>query len=208
MMIIEKVADQRVSAPNNGAMTFLREWLKAPLGVGAIAPSGQALAEIITSEITPDSSPVIELGPGTGVFTEALLRRGVPEDRLALIEHGSDFARRLQFRFPTATVRWMDASRLSSIELFDGDKAGAIVSGLPLLSMPPRKVIAILRGAFNHLREDGAFYQFTYGPRCPVPRPILDREGFRARRIGATRANLPPATVYRIARRARHHTKP
>lgn len=75
-----------------------------------------------------------------------------------------------------------------------------MISGLPVLSMPPRKVIAILRGAFGYLRQGGAFYQFTYTSRCPIPKPILDRLGLRATRVGSTLRNIPPAAVYRIAR--------
>jgi len=75
-----------------------------------------------------------------------------------------------------------------------------VISGLPVLSMPPRKVIAILRGAFGYLRPGGAFYQVTYTTRCPIPKPILDRLGLRATRIGSTLRNIPPAAVYRIAR--------
>lgn len=198
------ILDDRGSTQSASAVwTFLREWLAAPLRVGAVAPSGRALTNLMTAGITPDMSPVIELGPGTGVFTAALMERGVPEERLALIEHGFAFARLLQLRLPAATVLQIDASRLASVELFGGERAGAIVSGLPVLAMSPRKVIAILLGAFGHLREGGAFYQFTYGPRCPVPRPILDRLGLKAQRVGCTCANMPPASVYKITRRRR-----
>ena len=183
------------------SFAFFRAWIDAPRTVGSIAPSGSALSKAITDEITPAHAPVIELGPGTGVFTKALIARGVPEEKLALIEFGSDFARRLQFFYPSATVLWMDAGRLGDVELFGGAHAGAVVSGLPLLSMSPRKVMSILRGSFAHLRADGGFYQFTYGPRCPVPRPILDRLGLKATRIGTAFVNLPPAGVYRITRR-------
>jgi phospholipid N-methyltransferase len=120
----------------------------------------------------------------------------------ALVEYGSDFIRILQWKFLTARVFWMNATTLRAVDLFEGRPAGAVVSGLPLLSMPPRKVVRILRGAFGHLRQGGAFYQFTYGPRCPVPRAILKRFGLRASRIGPALANLPPATVYRISRRS------
>jgi phospholipid N-methyltransferase len=107
----------------------------------------------------------------------------------------------LQFRFPNARVLWMDASQLGQHDLFPEAPVGAVISGLPLLSMSPRKVLSILTGAFSHVRPGGAFYQFTYGPRCPVPRPILDRLGLKATRIGGTVRNLPPASVYRITRR-------
>jgi len=68
--------------------------------------------------------------------------------------------------------------------------------------MPAKSVIALLKGAFERLRADGAFYQFTYGRDAPIARPLLDRLGLKATRIGGTLANLPPAAVYRIRRRS------
>jgi phospholipid N-methyltransferase len=189
-------------------ISFFLSWLANPERVAAITPSGRSLADGITAEISPATGPVIELGPGTGVFTRALLERGVPEHQLALIEYGSDFARDLNFRFPQATVLWMDAAALGSVRLFGGAPAGAVVSGLPLLTMSPRKTMAVLSGAFGHLRQGGAFYQFTYGPRCPVPRRILDRLGLRAKRISGAWANVPPATVYKLTRRRPVHLDP
>lgn len=180
---------------------FFRSWISDPLRVAAIAPSGESLARVMTQEILPSDGPVLELGAGTGVFTKALLARGVRESDLTLVEYGSDFMRVLQFRFPNARVLWMDASQLGQYDLFPDAPAGAVVSGLPLLSMSPRKVVSILAGAFSHIRPGGAFYQFTYGPRCPISRPILDRLGLKATRIGGTVLNLPPASVYRITRR-------
>lgn len=187
---------------------FIQAFAADPRRVGAIAPSGRALAEAITAEISPDSAPVIELGPGTGAFTRQILERGVPEGRLALIEFGGDFAHRLRLTYPRARVLQMDATRLRHVELFGPENAGAVVSGLPLLPMSTRQIVGMLDGAFRHLRPGGAFYQFTYGPRCPVPRAILERLGLKATRIDRVFANVPPAGVYRITRRARHHSLP
>lgn len=184
-----------------GALTFFRALVTDPRRVSAVAPSSRTLANAMTAEITPVCCPVIELGPGTGVFTRALLARGVPEDKLALVEYGPDFARLLQSRFPNVHVLQMDAARLKVVELFGGERVGAVVSGLPLLSMPARQIFAILKGAFWHLRPGAHFYQFTYGLRCPVRRPLLDRLGLTAIRIGGALANMPPAAVYRITRR-------
>lgn len=186
---------------NGDVVQFLRDWLKNPARVGAVAPSGNALARLITAEISSRTSPVIELGPGTGVFTRALLDAGVFPGRLALIEYGSDFVRMLQLRFPDVHVMWMDAAHLRDVELFGWGETAAIVSGLPLLTMPARKVMAILEGAFTHLRPSGAFYQFTYFPRCPIPKRILDRLDLRAVHRGTALANVPPAHVYRIVRK-------
>jgi phosphatidylethanolamine/phosphatidyl-N-methylethanolamine N-methyltransferase len=181
--------------------SFFRSWLSNPIRVGAIAPSSEALAELITSEITPATAPVIELGPGTGVFTRKLLQKGVPPQELILIEYGSEFVSVLQLRFPGVRVLWMDATKLVPARFVHEGSVGAVVSGLPLLNMSPRKVVAIMSGAFHYLRPNGAFYQFTYGPRFPVPRPILDRLGLKAARVGRTLHNLPPATVYRVTKR-------
>ncbi|MTW17362.1 methyltransferase domain-containing protein [Rhodoplanes serenus] len=180
---------------------FIWAWTGDPVRLGSIVPSGAALSDAMTAEIGADTGPVLELGPGTGVFTAALLRRGVPERNITLIEYGSDFVRLLQVRFPRARVLWMDAAHLARHRLYDGAPVGAVVSGLPMLNLTPRKMIAILSGAFGYLRPDGAFYQFTYGPTCPVPRPVLDRLGLKA--VMATRVlpNVPPAAVYRLTRR-------
>ena len=183
------------------ALSFFLAWLANPRRVGAIAPSSAALAEAITADLTPASAPVIELGPGTGVFTRSIIARGIPEHRLALIEYGAPFIDKLQRDFPRAQVHRMDATRLRHLELFDGERAGAVVSGIPLLLMPAKKVIALLEGAFEQLRPDGAFYQFTYGADAPIPRLILDRLSLKATRIGGTLANVPPAAVFRLRRR-------
>ena len=164
----------------NDFLSFFLSWMSSPRQVGAIAPSGAALADLITREITEKTGPILELGPGTGAFTYKLLKRGVRQQDLTLIEYGSDFMKLLQMRFPGARVLWMDAGRLATERLYDGAPVGAVVSGLPLLNMSTRKVISIVSGAFSYVRPGGAFYQFTYGINCPIPRPVLDRLGLRA----------------------------
>lgn len=179
---------------------FFRSWLADPKRVASVVPSSAALARAMTREITAQTGPILELGPGTGVFTRALLDRGVAESALTLIEYDPAFAAMLRTRFPEARVLRMDAAHLSRRALFADAPAGAVISGLPFLSMPPRKVMGVLNGAFSCLRPDGAFYQFTYGPSCPVPDVILERLDLRAVRIGRTLRNIPPATVYRLSR--------
>lgn len=183
-------------------LSFFFAWLASPRRVGAVLPSSAALAQAITAELTPASAPVIELGPGTGVITRSIIARGIPESRIALVECDSNFAARLRREFPHASVHRMDASRLQHVDLFGGERAGAVVSGVPLLLMPPKNLLALLRGAFAQLRRDGAFYQFTYGRDIPVPESMLDRLGLEAVRMSGTLTNLPPAVVYRIGRRA------
>lgn len=182
-------------------MRFLRAWIAHPRGIAAVAPSSASLSRLITQEIAPSDGPVLELGAGTGVFTKALLARGIAEANLTIVEHEPEFANLLQARFPEARVIQVDAARISKHDLFAVADVGTVVSGLPLLSMSPRKVLAILSDAFSYMRPTGSFYQFTYLPRCPVSRLVLDRLGLKATRVGTTLWNLPPAAVYRFSRR-------
>jgi len=183
------------------SITLFRTWISDPLRNSLILPSGRALAVAMTREISSAQSPVLELGPGTGVFTRQLIHRGVPQERIALVESAGSLARMLRRQFPTAVVLETDATELRRCDPFDGKKIGAVISGLPLLSMPAWRVFAILYGAFRILRPEGTFYQFTYGWRCPVPSHVLDRLGLEATCTEWVFANAPPAQVYRITRR-------
>jgi phospholipid N-methyltransferase len=181
-------------------LLFLKSWLRDPSRIGAVAPSGRALAKLITADLTPSDKTIIELGPGTGAFTEALIARGIEEHRLALIEADPDFARTLKLRFPAASVLAMDATDLGEVAALFDRPADAIISGLPLLSMANDTVEAILSGAFRHLRPGGSLYQFTYVPRCPVPWRVMYELGLEAHHLGSAWVNLPPAFVYRLRR--------
>lgn len=183
------------------ALHFLHRWFADPRHVGAVAPSGRALAELITRHIHGRSGRIAEFGAGTGVFTHALLRRGVREGNLVLIERDETFAARLRERFPHAHVLAMDAERFGEWARAERFAAGAIVSGLPLRNFAQDSRRHILASAFASLCGDGAFYQFTYGFACPVPAALLERLQLEATRVGCALRNLPPATVYRLRRR-------
>ena len=192
----------KAERPMSDLAAFLRAWAKDPLGIAAVAPSSPALAKLITAEITPDMAPVIELGPGTGVFTKALLGRGLKQSDLVLIEYEADFANLLSARVPQATVLRGDAARMRKHRgVLNGELAGATISGLPILNMNARQQMMIMRGCFELIRPGGRFFQFTYSPVCPIRRPVLERLGLKARRLSSTLRNLPPAAVYEISRR-------
>lgn len=180
---------------------FLKTWFKQPVRTGAIAPSSSALARLITRDISPDGGPVIELGPGTGVFTRCILARGLPEDKLTLVENCPDFTALLGQRFPKARLLEMDVTRMRMGETPWKDmQAQAVISGLPLLTMGLRAQWNVVGACMQSLRPGAALYQFTYVTKCPVAPEILERLGLRAERVGSLLFNLPPASVYRISK--------
>jgi phosphatidylethanolamine/phosphatidyl-N-methylethanolamine N-methyltransferase len=176
---------------------FTRRLLNNPRRVSAVAPSSRALARAMVEGIGPATGRVVEFGPGTGRFTEALLKAGVLPRNLTLFELDPAFVPHLRARFPGVEVRLAGADTAAD-HVKPG--VGAVVSGLPLLSMPDAVRAAILTAAFDILAPGAPFVQFTYGPRAPVPEATLSRLGLKA--VGGRKvwANLPPARVYRFQR--------
>ena len=187
----------------NGLL-FVRAWLANPRRIGAVAPSSQALARLMTRGIDARTGPVLELGPGTGVFTEALVARGIRQEDLTLVELNDAFAELLARRFPRARIARCSAARLDSGGIDAQARFGAVVSGLPLLAMPVPTVFRIVSGAVRRLEPGGSFYQFTYGLRCPIHGAVLDRLGLAAEKVGTVVSNVPPASVYRVSARNTH----
>jgi phosphatidylethanolamine/phosphatidyl-N-methylethanolamine N-methyltransferase len=182
-------------------LSFFLKYLKNPGTVGAIAPSGQNLAALITSEIGPHTGPVLELGAGGGIFTAALLEGGVSPRDVVAIELDEAFANRLTRRFPKIEVVNAPAERALRYRDLGHAEFGAAISGLPLLNFPWRTRQRLLRLIFQRLKPGGAFYQFTYGLGLPVPRAMLRSLDLEAHFMGRVFRNIPPAAVYRITRR-------
>jgi phosphatidylethanolamine/phosphatidyl-N-methylethanolamine N-methyltransferase len=189
---------EQIAAPTRlqAVRAFAWSLIKNPLMVGAAAASGQELAKLITSEISAEDGPVLEIGAGTGSLTYALLAKGVSEDQLVLVDHGLEFAKLLQLRFPRARILRCDAARLDKFP--DLPMFGAAISGLPLTIIAPDKYRTILQHAFSLMRPGARFYQFTYSHRCPFRTDDLRLLNLKATSIGTSWRNVPPATVYRL----------
>ena len=138
---------------------FIGSWIKKPLAVGAVTPSSKPLARTMAQYVDPDSTgPVIELGPGTGPITEALIEHGVDPSRLVLVEFNPTFCQLLRERFPEATVVQADAYRLrEALSHYTRHEAAAIVSGLPLMTKPLRTRMRLLREALAFLQPEAPF---------------------------------------------------
>ncbi len=181
------------------ALTFVRSFLTAPLRTGAQWPSSRGLCRAMAAAVDPDTpGPMVELGPGTGVVTQALLERGVAAHRLVLIESNAAFCRLLEQRFPGVRVIADDAFVLDEIARdLRLEPLAAVVSSLPLLTQPPHRRIDLLGAALSRMHANGSFVQFTYGKSSPIP---VDPHIASAASSPRIWWNLWPACVWRYRR--------
>ncbi|MBB5754066.1 class I SAM-dependent methyltransferase [Prosthecomicrobium pneumaticum] len=157
-----KVADE---------VRFLKNWIDKPLTTGAVSPSGKALTRLMASFVSPvDTLPVLELGPGTGVVTQALLARGVAPGRIVSVEYNPQFCSLLAARFPGVSIVEGDAYDLDlAFAATEGCRLSAVVSSLPLFTQPLPKRRALLEGLLARMRPGAPFIQFSYALVPPVP---------------------------------------
>jgi phosphatidylethanolamine/phosphatidyl-N-methylethanolamine N-methyltransferase len=184
-------------------LRFFQTWLSKPMLTGAVSPSGQALARAMAREVSPDGAwPVLELGPGTGPVTAALIERGIAPERIVAVEFNPDFCTLLSERYPVANVVLGDAYDLATtLPPGLGGPFASVISSLPLLTRPVEMRHALIDAALDRVLPGGALIQFSYGIGPPV-KPITGR--FAVTRSAFVLANLPPAQVwlYRRERRA------
>ncbi len=177
---------------------FFMSWLDNPGLAGAVSPSGPFLARMMARYVDPrKAGPIVELGPGTGAITEALLKRGIAPKRLFLVEYDGGFCSLLRRRFPGVHVIKGDAYQLSkTLKGRLRRPPAAIVSSLPLLLKPEPRRLALLAEAMDCMPEDGRFIQFTYSPLAPIPRGNILELGFQVEAQSPVWLNLPPARVW------------
>ncbi|WP_046729920.1 class I SAM-dependent methyltransferase [Streptomyces humi] len=187
-------------------MSITSEFLRRPLMTGAVAPSSRRLAYAMTAGIGLERArTVAELGPGTGVFTDAILARLAPGARLVAVELNPVLAARLSAtrRDTRLTVVHGSAAELAVVA---GEPVDAVVSGLPWTVMPQHRRGYVLDAVAEVLAPGGWFTTFAYlhAAWTPPARHFtaeLARRFDRLERSRTVWANLPPAFVHRATRR-------
>jgi phosphatidylethanolamine/phosphatidyl-N-methylethanolamine N-methyltransferase len=195
------------SAEPAGKALFLKRWLRRPFAMGAVVPSGRLLAEAIArqtlAEIDGRDGHVVELGAGTGEVTKALLASGIEAERLALVERDPELSIFLRKHFRGPRIIEGDAARLPKLLTSNNVRnVAAMVSSLPLLSLPAEVVNGIVRGVFEALPRGAALVQFTYGPAPPIPRALRDDLALVGAHGPRIWLNVPPAVVWTFRRPA------
>src|SRR6266700_3783507 len=174
---------------------FRRSWMEKPLHMGAVMPSGRFLARTMAQYVDVSSAgPVVELGPGTGAITSALIEHGIDQKRLVLVEYNPSFCALLRDRYPQAKVVQGDAYTLrETLWTVLSAPADAVVSGLPLVTKPMLTRVRLVRDAFAALARGAPFVQFTYSVVLPISKSLPGVSKEASERIWM---NLPPARVW------------
>jgi phospholipid N-methyltransferase len=176
--------------------SFLREFFKANRMVGSVLPSSRFLSTKMLAPINFSKTKVlVELGPGTGVFTKALIKAMPKDCQLLVIELNDAFYKNLQKQISSPQVKLIHGSA-TDINLYlremGHEKADYIISSLPLSNFPKELRSTILNCCKASLQPEGRFIQFQYS------RGLKKMYGdyFSKVQIDYTVLNLPPAFIY------------
>ena len=193
--------------PTSHPLRFLREFLRNPAHTGAIAPSSAGLAKTMNEWTAWENARVVlELGPGTGVFTRAILDRLRPQARFLAIELNAVFVTELRQQFAEVEICHDNVGNLEAICAHAGiTEVDAILSGLPWASFPADLQDRCLHAITRVLRPGGQFCTFAYLQGLCLPagrrfRRLLGQHFSGVERSATVWRNLPPAFVYRCRR--------
>ena len=176
---------------------FFKRWLANPLQMGSIIPSSATFSRLIAERVQfgPDEV-VVELGAGTGTITRALLRAGVPAEKLVVVEIVPEMANHLRNIFPGVQVVCGDGFDLPRVlEQARAGRVGDVVCGIPLVMLPfptQQKIV----GAMLEASPGRGFLHLSYCITSPLPSAKL---GLTGKRLAWTMKNFPPGGVWRFA---------
>ena len=174
---------------------FFKSWIDKPKAMGAVLPTSNVTARRMASLINPASDdPVLELGPGTGVITKAILARGVRPAKLFSVEYTEAFIPQLKADFPEVNIIHGNAFQLDDVLGDMGDsRFDTIVSAIPLLNFPVAHRVALLNKLFDRLNPGRPIVQISYGPVSPIP---PDWETYSVEPFDWMVRNIPPARLW------------
>ena len=180
---------------------FFKGWIDKPRAVGSIVPTSSVTARRMASIINPDSGlPVLELGPGTGVITRAILARGIRPENLWSIEYSADFVEHLKETFPAVNIVQGDAFNLDAALPEKGMIFDSVISGVPLLNFPVEQRVRYIDSILDRIPAGRPIVQLTYGPLSPVP---PRRGNYTVEHFDFIVRNLPPTQLWIYRRGAR-----
>ncbi|MER8637443.1 phospholipid N-methyltransferase PmtA [Mesorhizobium sp. M1365] len=176
-------------------LKFFKGWIDKPKAVGSIVPTSSITAGKMASIVDPTSGlPVLEVGPGTGVITRAILAQGIKPENLYAVEYSTDFVRHLRQLYPGVNVIEGDAFNLDATL---GDKRDlifdSVISGVPLLNFPVAQRIVYVESLLDRIPAGRPIVQLTYGPLSPIP---PGRGDYTVEHFHFVIRNIPPTQLW------------
>ncbi|EEQ97009.1 phosphatidylethanolamine N-methyltransferase / phosphatidyl-N-methylethanolamine N-methyltransferase [Brucella intermedia LMG 3301] len=186
---------RKLAAKFDEEIRFFKGWIDGPKAVGAILPTSSVTARRMASVIDTGSGlPVLELGPGTGVITKAILKQGVKPADLYSIEYSQDFVDHLNTIFPEVNIIQGDAFDLdSALGEKKDQKFDCIISAVPMLNFPMDRRIQLVESLLSRIPRGRPLMQITYGPLPPVP---AGRGNYTVQHYDFVVRNVPPAQLW------------
>ncbi len=190
---------ERLGRKFDEEIRFFKGWIDGPKRVGAILPTSSVTARRMASVINPQSGlPVLELGPGTGIITKAILERGIAPEQLVSIEFSTDFYLHLTRAFEGVHFINGDAFDLgNTLGAFRERQFDAVISAIPLLSFPMERRIALLEDLLDRMPQGRPVMQITYGPVSPI---VAQPDRYRIKHYDFVVRNIPPAQLWTYTR--------
>lgn len=174
---------------------FFKGWRSNMKAVGAIVPTSGITARRMASVITPDSGlPVLELGPGTGVITKAILGRGIEPQNLTSVEFSTDFYRHLQNAYPGVDFINGDAFDLdTTLGTRKDQQFDCVISAVPLLNFPMHMRVSLIEDLLSRIPAGRPVIQISYGPMSPV---VAMPDRYQISHFDFIVRNIPPAQLW------------
>ena len=184
-------------------LKFFKGWIDKPRAVGSIVPTSSVTARRMASIIDMKSGlPVLEVGPGTGVITRAILGRGVKPSNLYAVEYSHDFVTHLRRNYPDVNVIEGDGFNLDeTLGDMRDTTFDCVVSGVPLLNFPVQRRVAYLENLLSRIPHGRPVVQLTYGPKSPIPPGLGD---YTVEHFHFILRNFPPTQLWLYRRAARN----
>jgi phospholipid N-methyltransferase len=172
---------------------FFSQFLKYPRMIGSITPSSPFLARAMVAPVPwEDTSVIVELGSGTGIFTQYIQQRRKQDSRVYLFEKNTSLRKQLMAQYP-AFSHHSNAEDLSSVLYESGEKfADTILSGLPFTVFPVDLTVQIMDEVMKSLKPGGLFITFQFS--LHMKKQLLSR--FSQVQIKFVPLNILPAFVY------------
>ncbi len=176
--------------------SFIKNFWQEKKMVGAMSPSSKFLAQKMLKNVDfKKAKVIIELGPGTGVFTKKILEKMAPDAKLLVFELNTDFYNMLKAEIQDNRMVLIHDSAEKITEYLHQENllnADYVISSLPLANFPKKLVDTILKESYNILKNQGKYIQFQYSL---LSKKLLENQ-FQAVHISFTAINFPPAFVY------------